>query len=253
MTHIHVSQLAYRGWQEQALRALSHGQYTGVIFTQNPAESVFVSRLLVALRSKGWDLDVLASAVSKDLQAPNSQNSAASQSSVSANTAMKPLIDFIINALEPHAQSSIVMDQAERIRQLEAQLAQVKQDQRGPKGAQDSKDVSITPKKSGKLSTSKAFEPSVRSLQRLVPLEKHTEAAVRTWVKKIQEQLDSDQAAKLNKYIEDVISAHDALKKSQRPSVSDLAVQWGLPGDLVRRVSNANLLKVCATAAFMTS
>ena len=53
---ITLPELIYMGWQNQGLRYLGQGWFTGVL-TRNIRESVFVETMLKHVRAKGIDLD----------------------------------------------------------------------------------------------------------------------------------------------------------------------------------------------------
>ena len=53
---ITLPELLYMGWQNQGLRYLGQGWFTGVL-TRNIRESVFVETMLKHVRAKGIDLD----------------------------------------------------------------------------------------------------------------------------------------------------------------------------------------------------
>ena len=64
VTKLDLGSIGYRGWQDIALRGLSHGLWTSLVYMKEPAEGVFCQRLLSAFRTRGWKIDDMASAVS---------------------------------------------------------------------------------------------------------------------------------------------------------------------------------------------
>ena len=53
-------QLSRFGLQDQSIRTLSQGRYTGIVATRSIAEAVFTSQLLTDIRAHNLDIDNIA-------------------------------------------------------------------------------------------------------------------------------------------------------------------------------------------------
>ena len=60
MEQVKLVDLLWRGWNNQHLRALSHGSYVSLLVARKVNEAVFSQALLTIIREKKWDLDDLA-------------------------------------------------------------------------------------------------------------------------------------------------------------------------------------------------
>ena len=241
MTNIRLADLAYHKWDETALRFLSHGKYTAIVFTSHPAESVFLTKFLAMIRSNKWDLDDIAASFHSASGKPPLDKK--SQSAESMNEVINALQAF----MKEHAHSTVVKDQSTRIKELENQLKEV----RGKDPA--------TPQKERTLPL--AMEPSVSIVDVVATsapgpdLKGATDSAMKTWLKKIKASMSPEQITKLDTTIQQVLETYTVkIAKSEKPDLGQLACKWGLPSSLLAKgIKEKQLLTFCATCAFLSS
>ena len=239
---VRLADLAYRGWNEPSIRALSEGKYAGIVFTENPAESVLVTRLLSAVRFQGWNIDALASAASsKSVPDTKARATGSVVTASGANEKMQPLIDIITAALSPLAEQSVLTDQASRIKHLQSKIRALES---------GDKNVQITPKKNKPPQTSGAFQPTGHALKELPSLSKCSKDALAKWKNEVRLTLDEDRKIALDRYLLAVERAWQEMPKKGKPVLKDLAVSWGLPGNLAGKCQEPGLLQIISIAAF---
>ena len=57
VSDVRLTDLLWRGWRNNHLRALSHGQYISLVVARRVSESVLTSQLPSAVREQTWDRD----------------------------------------------------------------------------------------------------------------------------------------------------------------------------------------------------
>ena len=110
--------LLYQQWDNQCLRGLAHGFFTGIVTCRSIKEVVFCTHLLSMIRSDNIDLDIMAEIINQQ-KAYSQQQKADAVKKLAENifTAMKGLI--------PDDQSAMF----EKLRQLEQENMRLKQSQ----------------------------------------------------------------------------------------------------------------------------
>ena len=226
------------------MRKLSHGDHLSVVVCAEPAETVLLSRLLSAVRTRKWNIDVIAQSVA-NRDSTGSASSSSSQPAVgSANEAMQPLVDLLISQMQIHAESATISDQDKRIQALQAQLDKYQQIPVSPKKPWNEEDG---PAESG------AFKPTGHALKDLPSLSSCGDKAVKAWIEKVKTTLTKAKAEKVDEYLGMVFKEYQKLPRKEKPVLSDLAISWGLPGALSKKANDASLCKVIAMAALCAS
>ena len=105
-----------------------------------------------------------------------------------------------------------------------------------------------------KLDEKAAFKPlpGQRPLQNNCPPGKGTRN-IDKWISQIKSTLSSEHSNKLDDYIKSVRTAWDAIDKKDRPSIADIAGEWGLPVTKAANWGEADLLRVSAVAAYQVA
>jgi hypothetical protein len=256
MEQLPITALSYRGWAELSLRFLSFGKYICMIFCRHPAEAVLVQRLLSAIREKGWDIDIIAENIKSQVPVPTI--SPQPPTAIDANTAIAPMIKSIIDHLAPYAEVSLIIDQAARIKELEAQLATSTIPRADPGlpilEPEGPANVPAPAVEVPQLNPDLAWNPTCRILA-----DTHggcpafSDRAINQWLKRIHTDMTAAKIATLNVYIIAVEEAFTNLKKSTKPKLLDICTNWGIPASIATRMSQGSIIKLCATAAFMSS
>ena len=128
MEQVKLVDLIWRGWDNQHLRALSHGSYMSMIVCRKVNEAVFLQAVLSLVREKRWDLDDLASHFCKSQSIAEPTKSHPSVEEVKVHQA-QALAKFLIEQVEPFASnmsssSSLAQQEIDSLRaQLEAEKA----------------------------------------------------------------------------------------------------------------------------------
>ena len=122
MEQVKLVDLIWRGWENQHLRALSHGSYMSMIFCRKVNEAVFLQAVLSLIPEKKWDLDDLACHFCKSVAEPSKSHPSAEEVKVHQAQA---LAKFLIEQIEPFASnmSSSSSRAQQEIESLRAQLA----------------------------------------------------------------------------------------------------------------------------------
>ena len=128
MEQVELVDLIWRGWENQHLRALSHGNYMSMIVCRKVNEAAFLQEVLSIIREKKWDLDDLACHFCKTQSVAEPSKSHPSAGEVKVHQA-HALAKFLMEQLEPFAanvssSSSPAQQEIESLRaQLEAERA----------------------------------------------------------------------------------------------------------------------------------
>lgn len=257
MASIPLQALAYNSWENPDLRRLSHGLWSGIVFVREPAEAVFLQRLLHRIRQDKLSLDSIATAVKA---ARNEEASASSNLptvakgpvSSTANENMAPLIDLLVSEMHKHKDASVQSDQSLTIAALQKKLELSRS---GVAVSPFKPHPSSGPSKVPEITPSQTFNPgSTKPLHQQGPTGL-SDNAIRKWIKSVEGELSAEQLASLHKYLADVQQyySNSFKNKKDKPNLSELAVQWGLPiakAQAKTKASEENLLKVCFVAAF---
>ncbi|CAE7585152.1 unnamed protein product [Symbiodinium sp. CCMP2592] len=125
LADLRVTDLVWKGWRNNHLRALSHGQYVSVVIARRVSESVLTSQFLSSVRESRWDLDEVSAEYCRQNPDKVSIKSSMSSDEVKAARTLA-LSNHIIDTLRPFAGSasgsSSFADQSQRIADLQAQL-----------------------------------------------------------------------------------------------------------------------------------
>ena len=141
MEQVKLVDLIWRGWDNQHLRALSHGSYMSMIVCRKVNEAVFLQAVLSLVREKKWDLDDLANHFCKNQSIAEPTKSHPSVEEIKVHQA-QALAKFLIEQVEPFAtnmssSSSPAQQEIDSLRaQLEAEKArnsQSAESQQAPK------------------------------------------------------------------------------------------------------------------------
>ena len=98
MEQVKLVDLIRRGWENQHLRALSHGSYMSMIVCRKVNEAVFLQAFLSLVREKKWDLDDLACHFCKSRSIAEPSKSHPSVEEVKVHQA-QALAKFLLNRL----------------------------------------------------------------------------------------------------------------------------------------------------------
>lgn len=282
---IKVHELAYRGWHEHALRHLSHGRFVSLVFCKSVSESVFVSRLLQSVRTKGLDLDACATEAFR-VRHPGA---AIADKREAASDFMAPLVEALLTKLQemsPKAQEDDAIKELQELRAkvqvLESQsspLPEVNKRKEPPSSSRYSTpkkkqavDVSQTklsfPSSASAISVKTedeeeedatqdqphhAFSPTGPVLLQH-PLRGSAKKTVEEWLKALQSSLENkSQRDDFQIYLSRVSQVFDRMEENLRPDLQELAVRWGLPMQLATKLPNSLAIKVVAAASFLAS
>ena len=199
MEQVKLVDLIWRGWENQHLRALSHGSYMSTIVCRKVNEAVFLQAVLSIVREKKWDLDGLASHFCKSQSIAEPSKSHPSVEEVKVHQA-QALAKFLIEQIEPFAtnmssSSSPAQHEIESLRaQLEAEKArniQSAEPQQAPKRRRlQEKQTAPLPFVLKEDIVQRAVNPE--HLGERVLLNQtlgHTKQSINTWVKRLKQTI----------------------------------------------------------------
>ena len=116
-------------------------------------------------------------------------------------------------------------------------------------------DADEPPTKRPKFDHSNIWKPTLtdRPLASNMPKTAQTRD-INTWLTQIKNDLpDKSDHKQFDAYIAATEKAFKDIDKSQRPSIKDIACQWGLPYSEVESFTQPGLLKISAGAAFLAA
>ncbi|OLP78312.1 hypothetical protein AK812_SmicGene41517 [Symbiodinium microadriaticum] len=199
MEQVKLVDLIWRGWDNQHLRALSHGSYMSMIVCRKVNEAVFLQAVLSLVREKKWDLDDLANHFCKSQSIAEPTKSHPSVEEVKVHQA-QALAKFLIEQVEPFAtnmssSSSPAQQEIDSLRaQLEAEKArnsQSAESQQAPKRRRlQEKQTAPLPFVLKEDLVQHAVNPE--HLGERVLLNQtlgHTKQSINTWVKRLKQTI----------------------------------------------------------------
>lgn len=264
IVEVTLPELLYCGWQNQGLRYLSQGWFTGAVLTRNVRESVFVEKALKHIRQKGIDLDAAAKTMAQ------SNGKAVSSQLNNANKAnlLDELAQSLISPLQTNREVS--QEMADLRRQLEEAQQLLGQKMHSPK------DTSTTgsPAKQGTrkqpsasqhpplpassantsstqvptdLSQLLAHEPTPdQKILSKFPINGATSQAVNKWLQSLPiKKKDRDLLTENFKTINVELKKMD---EDQKATLPDVAVEYGLTVRLAGQMNNATIMRLLLTA-----
>ena len=261
---ISLPELTWLGWENWGLRSLSAGCYTSVVFARSVREGQCVDIFQRELRSR--HIDIESAAIHWAQHENQSSASAGGMSREDKNEIMNKFVKWIVDQVQKWSVSAVEESQNVRIRQLEAQLAELKsQNGQGPWSAGElpkrkyADEASMPPaKKTRTTGKQKPEEPhddhlSFDDLFNLDPPKKPLRAdcppkagtsSVTAWLKKLPATVQS-QALADYKVIEPLVKTWS---DDQIGSLKEVASAWGLPVQLSVSMSNKDLVRVIIAA-----
>ena len=254
----------YHGYGSTGFRELSHGLPAYPVLTNSAAEAIVVA----AIRDQLWaqDIDIIEFSTKYwqgelDIKPPNDTKPEHVKSR-SLTQFVQPIIDMLMHQPTLIAKS-YYESQEDKIQRLQDQIETLKKADTQPT-------ISLTPQKrplqpesplpakkrphtNQPPTPSRTFQPdSHRPLQNSAPKSNKSQD-ITNWIKKLKAEMPDDKAAKLEQYITDVQTAYYKMEKKDRPSIQDIAAQWGLPVSQASAYPDKALLKITATAAYQTA
>ena len=208
MEQVKLVDLLWRGWNNQHLRALSHGSYVSLLVARKVNEAVFSQALLTIIREKKWDLDDLAHQFCKVQNIADPPKSHPTSEAVKVHKA-QALAKFLGDQLESFASnmSSSSNPDKQEIESLRAQLEAEKA--RNIQSANSSQ-----PAKRRRLLEKLPFVMKADIVERAVNpqhlgdrvlfhqnLAGHTKQAITGWIKTLKKPLGEDKHQELLKAI----------------------------------------------------
>ena len=257
------------GWQDQFLRKLSAGDTIALVPCDGAAEAVLLQRILSLLRARKITGHALDQAVQQAYYCkyPTVQ----STYNVAAGTVAEPLArqisDLILGlhqqALEASASAAPATGQqtadpaaTQRIADLERKLRQngVPLTPTKPKlgeatESQDAKQQEEQPPAQTAMQSVLHPDCSKRPLDSVdCPV---TNPACAKYLRDYKNSLAPNQQSQFDLHMEYISKAWSELKP--KPDIRNVAVKWGLPFSLASALSQPNLLKLAAVAAFKSA
>ena len=227
MEQVKLVDLIWRGWDNQHLRALSHGSYMSMIVCRKVNEAVFLQAVLSLVREKKWDLDDLTSHFCKSQSIAEPTKSRPSVEEVKVHQA-QALAKFLIEQVEPFASnmsssSSPAQQEIDSLRaQLEAEKARNSQSaepQQAPKRRRlQEKQTAPLPFVLKEDLVQRAVNPE--HLGERVLLNQtlgHTKQSINSWVKRLKQTIG---ATKHDELTAAIASALEILKDIPKDRVT---------------------------------
>lgn len=277
----------YDQWQDPYLRNLSEGLPVHAILVSSSAEAVLYKKFCTIVWNKDIEIHDLMDQIWADKEDADPDTKLPNKS-IQLYQHVTPLAEIMANATEEifkklnRPESEKVAELQSKIEQMAKQLEEAKNPKSSGATSSPTKPPptppSISPSQKSKLNdrpktddtepdakrrkielqTDTAFKPQDTNHSR--PLENSApksgkSADIERWLKNIKKNIDAVEAAKLDQYIESVEKAYSDIKPiSSRPSLKDVAAQWGLPVEAMSQDYGPKaLLRVCACAAYTTS
>ena len=252
INQVPILNLMFEGWGSYLLRNISQGISTHPILCSNSATTLLAKHLIAMLGSQRVDIQAVSQHFWRQAN-PGKTNyhpSLTDSTQVMATEMMKFLAPVI-----KASQGS----EDDKIQVLQKELDAARKRLASPtRTTQPS--IPISPSKSQsstermKLDEKAAFKPlpGQRPLQNNCPTEKGTRN-IDKWISQIKSTLSSEHSNKLDDYIKSVRTAWDAIDKKDRPSIADIAGEWGLPVTKAANWGEADLLRVSAVAAYQVA
>ncbi|OLP83621.1 hypothetical protein AK812_SmicGene35592 [Symbiodinium microadriaticum] len=199
MEQVKLVDLIWRGWDNQHLRALSHGSYMSMIVCRKVNEAVFLQAVLSLVREKKWDLDDLANHFCKNQSIAEPTKSHPSVEEIKVHQA-QALAKFLIEQVEPFAtnmssSSSPAQQEIDSLRaQLEAEKArnsQSAESQQAPKRRRlQEKQTAPLPFVLKEDLVQRAVNPELLGERVLLNQTLgHTKQSINTWVKRLKQTI----------------------------------------------------------------
>ena len=309
--YVPVAKLCHRGWDDYALRAISHGQDVFPVIAHHKDEAIFLNKLLTAFRRASTDVHKCAIDHYWEVHGVDPPSKFETGAKV-----FDPLIQNILNCMESchwqpetealshapsvqekHSPSKVdhSASQDEKIKRLEETMRQFAktgkipqlspskphhhlpvQDGSLPSSSNKShtKAVPTSPELSGEITPAvkdeqescnrdqdkpkvqltgqEALHPTGTVLADRPP-NSHTPLAIKKWIEALE--LFSPKIEGKPTLLEYISLVEKSLKNmdSAKPDVHSLAVRWGLPLQLVSKLSVPQATKVSAVAAWLAS
>ena len=241
-------------WGTQDLRHLSQGLPIFPVLFNNCTEAVFFNQLKKAL----WDMDIDIHDLADKLWDANPKADKPTSDRVMYNF-VKPITDLIATQLKTKY-DELSEDQQSKIEKLQEKIKELQAAQKTPplspavkRKADQEPAEDNTLKRLKVMSPSKAFKPtSHRPLALSTPTNTQSQA-ITAWLNKLKAKLDPNLHKTFDGYIKNVLVAWTQTDKKERPSIRDIAAQWGLPVSSAASFTEGALLKISAAAAFQVS
>ena len=256
------------GWQDQFLRKLSAGDSIALVPCDGAAEAVLLQRILSLLRARKITGHALDQAVQQAYL--NKYPTVQSTYNVAAGTVAEPLArqiaDIVLSlhqqALEASATANSVQPKddpaaTKRIADLERKLRDngVPLTPTKPKG-------DIAPESQGTKEQQEEQPPAQTAMQSVLnpdctkrPLDSAscpvTNPACAKYLRDYRASLAPNQQSQFDLHMEYISKAWTELKP--KPDIRNVAVKWGLPFNLASSLSQPNLLRLAAVAAFKSA
>jgi hypothetical protein len=274
---VNLADVAFRGWNEQSLRYMSHGRFTSIIFTKSIAESVFVTTLLQQLRESKLDLDSLAEQMHKQ------KGTTVPSKHEDAMKFMEPVSVHVHESLQ-QLRTMLTPDECHpTVVALQAQLDRLKASgikispERTPPPKRKTR--SVEPIERSQKTIRQAFKLPVSEDQQEPPEEKSPSQTpedqdifqpkagnrplatnkpetasskdVAKWLAAIRKPMPRSKENKLRDHLQSVRNQFEEAKESV--SIPDLAARYGLPVSMAAEAKSDDLVTMIGAVTFATA
>ena len=271
---VNLADVSFRGWQELAIRHLSHGRYTSAVFTRSISESVFVTFFLQFMRDQKIELDSLAAACHHTSRPGTSLPDKMPDS----KAFFMPLIQSMGEHFKQFASEHADVEAQRKVAELQAKLARYEakgmtlspvpqtprqRTRESPSSASQFFFIQLKRPRVHEVNDSptKAHEPhrAFKPDSSNMPLEqdhpsKTTEQAVKAWLNKFKRtHLDATTEKDFELFQDEVFAAYQSASTASKPDLVLIGQTWGLPPSLASKYSEKSLLGLIATAAYQAA
>ena len=237
------------GWDNQALRYLGLGSYTGICFTRSIRESVFMDKILRDTRKFDLDVDEAAAALYE------SKHHKRALTKEDKNAAMDLLSASVADHIKSFAGHN---EAAQRIRELEVQLAESK----SPNASSSSSSKSSEAKTSLPVLETKKGEKRAReedeSVHPILDVDTTTKvlrtncpangttAKVTEWIKKMK--IPAEKRKVIEASIVEFNEFYDKLAGHHKLMLPDVLAAYGCPTRIAGVMKDRDIVRVIAVA-----
>ena len=263
MEQVKLVDLLWRGWNNQHLRALSHGSYVSLLVARKVNEAVFSQALLTIIREKKWDLDDLAHQFCKTQNIADPPKSHPTSEAVKVHKA-QALAKFLGDQLESFASnmSSSSNPDKQEIQSLRAQLeAEKARNIQSANSSQPTKRRRLLEKQEAPLPfvmkadiVERAVNPQHLGDRVLFNqnLAGHTKQAITGWIKTLKKPLGEDKHQELLKAIARAPEILKGLPKEHLELMRDKMSHLGCTVAMASKIKGPEIITVLLAATALS-